>query len=384
MTRADVIADGRSWTVAGLPPRARGDLHQAVVVARLRDAATGATIAGPMQVGTDVAGLAARVASGGFVGLVGVPSRVFPDLASAPQALDVVLDAPGYAARVVTVTVPAQPGFPHSFAGVDLGVLELHREPVEVRVATHELDPTDRIVPLPGAVVRVERSWARLDGLAAAGSAAPLLAISPGLARARAAGATLDLPALAMPAEPVRTLLASVPPGSTAVPVTAGGALAAGDLVALDIAVPDRAERLTVLAVHGPADPASPAVLELAHPTAHGHAEGSPARRIAAPAAPGPAAASLARPALTGDRTLVLAAAAAIGPGQVVRISGGAAAEYLVAGPYETTTGPDGTGHLPALSGLAAVQVSASSGALVAQSRLTLTQAPPAVDLTLT
>lgn len=384
MTRASITADGRPWTVAGLSPKLRGHVFQAVVIAQVVDSASRARVAGPIRVATPTAGLRARIADSGFVGLAGVPSRVFPDLAATAHEVELTISAPGYLARTRRVTIPAQAGFPGQFLGRDLGALELHREPVTLQVATYELDPSDRPQGLSGATVRVVRSWERLDGLGAAGATAPLLAVSPGLSVARPPGSALDLPALAMPAEPPRTLLTGVPAGATTVPVTSTTGMVPGELVGLDLAVPDRAERIEVVAIHGPSDPLSPAVLELRHPTGHGHAAGSPARRIHAPAAPGAPATTLTRAALVGDRTLVLAAPGGVAAGQVVRITGGGPAEYLAADLYETTTGPDGAGRLPALSGLAAVEVEATSGALGAGARLTLTQTTPALDLTLT
>jgi hypothetical protein len=87
--------------------------------------------------------------------------------------------------------------------------------------------------------------------------------------------------------------------------------------------------------------------------------------------------------ALEGDRTL--AVSTAVAPGQVVRVSGGGAApEYRTTDVYEVGTNADGFGRLPAITGLAAVVVTAVSGAVVATARVTLTQPTAAVDLTLT
>ena len=59
-------------------------------------------------------------------------------------------------------------------------------------------------------------------------------------------------------------------------------------------------------------------------------------------------------------------------------------AEYRVATRYEVTTNTDGVGRLAPLSGVAAVVVNATKGALSTSARHTLTQPSAAVDLTLT
>jgi len=187
-----------------------------------------------------------------------------------------------------------------------------------------------------------------------------------------------------MPAEPPRTLVAAAPAGATRIAVSSTGSLAALDLVGLDLADPDRAERVQVVTVHGPADPLSPAEVELRFPLAGEHREGTLVSRIVAPGAAPPPVLLMAE-ALEGDQTLAVSTLAGLTAGQVVRISGGTAApEYRTTDLYEVTTNADGFGRFPPMTGLAAIAVSAVSGGLTASGRVTLTQPAPAVDLTLT
>lgn len=382
MSRSTVVANRLLYTVSPLEPRRRGQIFQAVVVAQLVDGLTGSPVtSGRMR--TAHPGLHPRTASSGFVGLAGDPSRAMPALDSTGYDVDVLLEADGFAPRTERVSFTAQLDFPSTFAPADLGVLRMRRVPTTVRTSSYELDPSDRPVPLPGATVRVTGHWPSVDRLSAGPATTPLLAVAPGLYAPRPLGASVDVPALTLPAEPVRVLTSGAAAGTTRLAVSNAGALVAGDLVALDVTDPDRAERIEVVAVHGPADLLSPAEVELRFPTAHPHAEGDRVARIAAPGAVAPTAV-LSADALAADRTLLVSALAGFGAGQVVRVSGGTAApEYHVADLYELTTDGDGFGRFPAMTGLAAVAVSAVSGGLSATARLTLTQPSPAVDLTL-
>jgi hypothetical protein len=267
---------------------------------------------------------------------------------------------------------------------VHLGELRLARAPVVVTVSTAELDGANRPVPLPGATVAVTGVWRRLADLGGAPAIPDLLGLSAGLSAARPSGATVDVPTLTLPPEAERILVAGVAPGESELIVSRRGSVVPGDLVALDRLDPGRAEYVEVAAVQGPADPESPARLELRHPLRHGHAAYVPVARVVAP---GPilAPVALSAAAVAGAATVELASPAVLVPGAVVRISGGAAApEYRIADRYAITTNSDGIGHLPPLTGYVAAKVTASSAALGATAKVTLTHPNPSLDLTLT
>lgn len=385
MTRAQVVANRRAYTASGLETRAAGDVFQALVIARLVDDLTGAPVTARVMVATDAVGLRPRTAADGYAGLVGVPSRVFTPLA-APPPLAVTFGAEGYAPRREDVTFVLPPGFPRTFPARDLGDLVLRRDAVVIEVRAFELDAQERPIPLGLAPVAVTGHWRTVAALAGAPATDVLLAVGPGLSHSRPSGAAIDAPTLTPAVEPVRVLEAPSAAGASRIAISRTDVLSAGDLVGIDVADPDRGEWIEVMAIDGPQDPASPAVAVLRFPLQNGHRAGAPVQRIPAPAA-APAVAHTTADALAGDRTLVVTTLAGLAAGQPVRISGGAAAsEYRVAGRYHVTTDSRGFARMPALTGLAGVEVTATSGALDATARLSLTRRTTTngLDLTLT
>ena len=111
MTRSTVVAGYRAYTVSDLEPRARGELFQAVVVAQLIDDCTGVPLSRSVRISGNVGGLLPRVAGSGFAGLAGVPTRVFPQLATSGYTVDVVIEADGHETRHEQVVFAQQPGF---------------------------------------------------------------------------------------------------------------------------------------------------------------------------------------------------------------------------------------------------------------------------------
>jgi hypothetical protein len=383
VSRSTIVADNRLWTVSSLEPRARGRLFQAVVVSQLVDDATGVPVTGTVRVTGDLDGLVPRVAGSGFAGLAGIPARVFPSLDTTAYPLDLELVADGYETRHERVTYAAQPTFPATFAPAELGVRRMRRVPSVLTVSSYDLDAANRPQPLGGAAVRVNGWWAGVDQLGSPASAVALLGVSPGLSAPRAA-ANLDLPALGSPAEPARTLVQGAPAGVTRIDVDTVGALVVGNLVGLDLADPDRAERVEVVAIDGPADPLSPATVTLRHPLRVAHVAAGPVVRLVPPGLGAPVA-TMTAASFEGDRTVRVSSLAGLPAGQVVRISGGGSPpEYRITARYELVTNADGVGRFPPLSGAAAVVVAATAGALGATTRLSLTRPTAALDLTLT
>jgi hypothetical protein len=380
MTRSVVVADHRAWTINALEPRAREELFQAVVVVQLVDDATGAPLAGPIRISGDLEGLRARVAGSGFAGLVGIPTRVLPLLDANAHTLDVTIAAEGYETRHVTVSFPAQAGFTNA----ELGALRMRRVPSVLTVSTYDLDTANRTQALGLVPARISGWWPTVARLGLAPTTTPLVGVGPGLSVPRTTGAALDLPALGTPAEPARILLQGVPPGATRIEVSNTGSLVVGDLVGLDLGDPERAERVEVTAVDGPADTLSPATVTVRFPFRTGHAATGAVVRLVPPGPAAPVATTTAA-ALEGDRTLRVSALVGLTAGQVARITGGGApAEYRTLARYELTTSSVGVGRFPPLSGVAAVVVAATSGTDSATARVTLTQPLAAVDLTLT
>jgi hypothetical protein len=355
-------------------------LFLAVVVAQLVDDATGAPLAGPIRISGDLEGLRPRVAGSGFAGLSGVPTRVLPLLDANAHTVEVTIAADGYETRHETVPFPAQAGF----ANAELGELRMRRVPSVLTVSTYDLDAANRTQRLGLVPARISGWWPTIAALGLAPTTTPLVGVGPGLSVRRATGAALDLPALGTPAEPARVLLQGVPPGASRIEVSNAGSLVVGDLVGLDLGDPERAERVEVTAIDGPADTLSPATVTVRFPFRTGHVAGGDVVRLVPPG-PAAAVATTTAAAFEGDRTLRVSALAGLTEGQVVRITGGGGpVEFRTLARYELTTSTDGVGRFPPLSGVAAVVVTATSGAVSATARLTLTQPLAAVDLTLT
>jgi hypothetical protein len=213
---------------------------------------------------------------------------------------------------------------------------------------------------------------------------APLLGLRLGLSKPRPIGTSVRSTSLTMPAEPDRRLAVGAAPGANVIEVDNLGALLVGDLVGIDLTVPERAEWIEVTGVSGSVDLLAPAKLRLRHPLAHGHSGGDLVRRIVVSGAGGTLA-TLTRSALAWDRTLRVNSLTAIGTGQVVQIVGGTwSPEYRAVALYRATASTDGIAVLPPISGLAAVRARATSGGMSASAIVTLTPPSPVRRMELT
>jgi hypothetical protein len=376
------VVDGAGDRIVNVDAaQAPGTVRQAVVVLQATDELTGAPVVAPVSIATQVAGLTPAAADSGYAGLIGVPLRVFPSLATQPYMLDIAVHVPGYSPWSRVVTVPAQPL--DAFAAVDLGIVALHRVAVSIGVRTVSLDAHNRPQPLAGAAVRVSAIWRRLTDLTGAGAAANLISLPLGVSQAWPAGTALDSVSLLGSTEPQRRLARAASPGERSLDVDVLGALAAGDLVGLDTADVDRREYLPVTAVDT-ADANSPANVQTAEPVRTAHARWSTARRVPAP--PGaPADATVIDPAEAGDTTVFVDTVAPFAPVEIVRASGGGLSdEYLDSHLFQATTDLAGFARLPTLSRVAAVELAATKGALIATTRFTPDYSSPANSVVLT
>lgn len=232
------VADGPASHVVNLDgAQITGVVRQAIVVLQATDELTGAPVTEP-AVSTSIVGLQAAVSNSGYGGLVGVPERVFPGLATIamPYRVDVAVRVPGYIPWSTVVEFTAQAGFPGSFRAKDLGVVPLHRLPVSIGVRTVLLDAHNRPQPMSGAAVRVSAIWRRVGDLTGAGAAANMISLPLGVSQDWPAGTPLDSVSLLGPVETPRRLTSAAAPGVRSLDVDILGALTAGDLVGLDTA----------------------------------------------------------------------------------------------------------------------------------------------------
>lgn len=98
-----------------------------------------------------------RTASGGVVGLVGLPSRALPLLQLVAYEVGVRVSAAGYLPLSATQNLGPQPQFPAQFTQARLPDLLLHRTPVLFAGRT-VVRTASATVPLAGAVVTISGS----------------------------------------------------------------------------------------------------------------------------------------------------------------------------------------------------------------------------------
>jgi len=379
-----VIDGSIRHTVNMLGPRPAGQVRQAVVLLQATDELSGLPVRAPVRVGTSVAGLAGQSASDGVGGLVGVPSRAFPSLDTQAYPLDISVAVDGFVPWTRALTLTAQATFPATFAGIDLGLIVMRRRPVTIEVSTFELSSQSRPVPLGGADVRISQAWRRLADIGQAGVPADLLSFPLGVSQRWPSGTALVSVSLLPPAEPTRRLVLGAAPGDLRLGVDRAGSLTDGDLVGLDLADADRREYLTVSGIVGPLDVSSPADVDLTGPVRVSHADTTTARRVPPPGA-APPDASLTEAAEPGDTTVFVDTTAAFGTVEILRATDPTIDdEYLDSHLFRATTNADGFARLPLLSRVAAIEITATRGALSATALFTPDYQKPANALQVT
>jgi hypothetical protein len=359
------MADSMVYVVApdGAPPL--GLRPGLLVGVQLLDELTGQPPAGPIAVTPGVAHSSARVAEGGVVGLVGIPVRVFPALATIGYSASFLVNADGFVPRAVTVPVPALPTFPAAFSPPPVSDLALHRLPTTIRGRVVQV-VMGQSAAVAGASVTVTGVWptpppANVNVPPAAPS---LVSLTPALYFDRAAGGSQLTP---VPLTPVlgddKLTLDAVPVGAQAVRLSNSQNLLAGDILLLDPDDPDLAEYLVIQAIAAGSTADQPASVTFSYPPALPHALGTVARKVT-PGLAGPAK-SFAQDGWAGDACIFLSDIAGLSPTQPVVISGGAAPdEYHTAALLATTSDLDGYYRLPPLSRVAQLELVASQGTL--------------------
>lgn len=361
------VVDGDIEHVVNFPgPRAAGYLRQAIVVLEAVDELTGRPVRSPAVVSSSNPALSGGRGEGGVAGLAGVPARVLPALDSQPYSMDITVAVEGFVPLTRTVDFAIQAGFPASFAAADLGAVELHRRPVTLEITTLALDAANRPQVLSGADVRITRLWRHVADVGGPGVPTPMIGLPLGVSQPWPAGTALDSVSLLPAPEPVRRLARGTAPGDLVMAVDRLGALVAGDLVGLDLADTDRREYVPLTAVLGSVDPASPTSVESAVPVRAAHATASTARRVPAPPG-GPPDATLTEPGEPGDTTIFVDTVAPFAEEEILRASAASIAdEFVDAHLYRGTSSAAGFMRMPPLSRVAAVELTATRGALAA------------------
>jgi hypothetical protein len=369
----DDVADGFAYVLCPDDPPVVADRLRAVVRWLAVDEITRLAPEVDFAVTTSNLGLTPRVSSGGRMGLVGNPARLYPGLDLGSVDIGYSVAAPGFLPRHRTLKLGPIAGFPNAFAPKDDGVLSLHREPIVIRGRVGKLgglDPT----PLAGATVRLAGVWSTFPPYNVVPDTVieppNLLALYPGLYADRLTATDgVRKRDLVLAAGEEKTLVRPAVPGDVDVRISDRTNLNPGDLLAFETARPDHAEYVLVHQVFPGAVSDEPATVRLEYPLALAHEQGTVCVR-ATPQVP-LATNTLTRDGIPAERVAFLSALTGFFDGATVEILGGATPEWQTVHLYETTSDADGFYRLPPISRVASVKLHADSGALTPQEPVT-------------
>src|SRR5205823_3569149 len=134
MARRTVQLDSQTIVASmdDAPPTSAAERISALAVIEVRDELTGEAPLAPVSVSTRMRGAVVREGPNGVCGLVGVPRRVFPRLATQSYQVQLRVSALRYVPQDVIVGVGPVARFPAEFAAPPPVVVNLRREPVIV------------------------------------------------------------------------------------------------------------------------------------------------------------------------------------------------------------------------------------------------------------
>lgn len=371
-TRYAVVIDGQVQLLAPDDPIPAGLRTSALVQSRAVDELTLEPVAGvitAMPAGAAFespqarAAVNPRTASGGVVGLVGLPSRALPLLQLVAYEVGVRVSAAGYLPLSATQNLGPQPQFPAQFTQARLPDLLLHRTPVLFAGRT-VVRTASATVPLAGAVVTISGIWrlAPTQALSPPPLAPELVAAFPPLwDRQDAATTTLRMVTLTPDVANAKHLLRPAAAGTRELLLSDQVAVVAGQRLLLDNGDPWRREAIVIASITGSSSPAEPALVTLEYPLAFLHQAGASAHR--ADVAVVGANTSLAFDAIAGDTTLLVSNVAALATGLVEIFDGASVPQYHALTTYTATSDADGFWSLPPLSRVALVELQATHGA---------------------
>lgn len=376
MTRHTVDTELRRYTVSpddAVPPVR---WQQVVVHGLLLDELTDRPPRGAIDVRPHGPELLPRVSRDGLIGLLGVPGRLFPKLASQSYDLELTVDAEGYLRRTLTATVDhtVNTGFPDSFTPADLARVNLHRLATVVRGRTVVPNGSDA-QPVGGAKVAITGIWRTMPpaDLIVAAQPPRLVSLQPGLYADRDSSAgvlrRLDL-------SPVggedKQLLAETPAGSSTLRLSDRINLYDQDVIQVDALDPDRGEYLTVRSTTGASSAAQPARVDTYQACALSHRRHAVVRKVVPQQATQGPDNPLEADALAGDVCLFLQTMHGLEPAETVELTGGgpAFAEYHAVSRFVTASDPDGYYRLPPLSRVAQIELQADHNSQLAKLKL--------------
>jgi hypothetical protein len=367
MPRETVEADSIIYVIAPEDPLPAGLCPSLLAGVRVLDELTGQPPSGAITLTPSLANSSARVAEGGLVGLVGIPLRAFPALATTGYTAGFLVNSAGFVPRAVSVAVPVNPAFPASFAAPPVNDLPLHRLPTVIRGRVFQV-VMGQSVAVPNASVAVTGIWPTPPPAAVSVPASPpnLVSLAPTLYFDRASGGQLIPIVLTPVSGEDKILLAAVSAGTNLMRLSDSRGLSVGDILLVDPEDPQQAEYLPIQTIQAGSTADQPASYTFTYALTLPHRRGAVARKVT-PGAAGPAK-TITQDAWVGDTWVFLSDVAGLSPSQQVQIGGGTApVEYHAAAMFATQSDPGGYYQFPPLSRVAQVAVAALQGALHAK-----------------
>jgi hypothetical protein len=361
-----------------------------VVSIRVTDELTGGPPDSPLALEVQERRLWPRVASGGLVGLVGVPQDVFPGLKTQAYFLHLIIRADGYVAREVEVQVPQNPAFPATFTAPQLS-LALHREPVVIAGRTVRF-VSNVATALGGTTLNLKGIWRTAPPANVTVAAAPphLVSLQPPLYADRTVLPQFlrhrDLPPAAGPG---KVLLDDLLPGTNPIRLSDRQGLNPGDILLLHADQPDLAEFLEIQTVPGTSAAAQTVLITLHYPVRHAHRRGTVVQQVVPQ--PFGVQRQFTVNATKGDTCVFLDALTGLAAAQEVQIiRPPGPAEYHQLRLFSVTSDANGYYRLPPLSRIAQLELQAEKTVGVQTFTTTITFRPDyrqrenRLDLTLT
>jgi hypothetical protein len=363
MARRIVEAGGRTYAFSPDDEVVLSRRVWALVSGRVIDEVTGERPRRTITVLTEKLGLSPRVTSDGMMGVVGIPERLFPSLATQDYQIHLTVKAEGYLSRREEITIKSIIDFPNAFAPTDIGDLFLHREPIVIRGRTVLIDGSTTM-PMGGVGVRITGVWWRLPPANQVVTAGPpnMISLRPPLyfGRAPVTGRLRCLEMTQIRGED-KQLLEDSSRDSTVLTLSNRVNLCSGDIILIDEIDPDRTEYLTIDTVLGASSADQPARVTLTHPLANPHRSHAVVRRVT-PQEKGPDN-PFDRDAIAGDVCVFSTSMSGLDVATTVEISGGASLpEYHSASRFFVTSDTDGYYRLPPLNRAAQVEIQADDG----------------------
>ena len=363
MTSRQTITFPERYYVISPDPRLRaGSATQAVVMAHFQDEHTGLPPTAALNAFTVFPHLKARSTTEGIAGLTGIPERALPKLRTDPYDVDFRVTARRYLPFVTAAHFTNQGSFPDTFTPRDLGLVQLHRESVELFGRVVRATAAGN-VPVAGVTVSITGYWLLIPTPASAppATAPNFVSLQPGVYLNRsAATARVRRRDFTLTAD-VSELLDDAPAGLASLRLSNRVGLGPGELLRIEPGDPARTEYLIVLSVTGSSDPTQPAQVILRYPGHVDHRPGARVERVTA-VAPGPDN-NLISDALPGDAVVLLSALTGMTGAATIEIDdGGPDPEYHTVTFFSVATDASGFYRLPALNRVGQMELTADDG----------------------